>query len=236
MSKTKMYFFRKVSNKSYSFNLPDNKSEILLNINTSENIIEVTSRIYIKKRGTTNINKSSKTNKTFFDMDRLKRSYPNMILDDESNKVEQNKYKRMVTIYSHLVLNDILATLDDNFVKCVLNDDMFRKVLYDIGKIIDVLIFECLLKDMNDSYFKSIRYLITSSQYEQYLSETNRGLYKIIPVDGNIKNANASNLMLVSNFDLYSYDEVFNRTVNNYSKEHIKSVCSSQHSGEMILL
>ena len=117
-----------------------------------------------------------------------------------------------------------------------MQDEIFKKIIYDIGKIIDTMIVCSLLKDLTDSYFKSIRYRITESEYNQYVAETYRNMHVIIPVDGNIKNSNASNLILVNNFDMYSYDEVYNHIVNTYSKEEIKLSCSSQHSGNMKIL
>ena len=135
-----------------------------------------------------------------------------------------------------MVLNDILNVLDEQNIKYIMRDDILKKVLYDIGKITDILLLDSLFTDLIDSYFKRMKYRITEDEYNQYIAETYRGMYIVMPLDGNIKNSNASNLVLVNNFDMYSYDEVYNHIVNKYSKEEIRLMCSFQHSGNMKIL
>lgn len=237
MPKTNLRLFRKISNKVYSFKLKDN-SEIDLELTSNSSgycRIEAVSHLYNKSF---NVNTSHRSfnNSQFFGINELKKNYPNLIHDDENNKIEKNKYKKLVSIYSNMVLNDILCVLDDQNIKYIMRDDILKKVLYDIGKITDVLILDNLLKDLIDSYFKSMKYLITGDEYNQYIAETYRGMYVVMPLDGNIKNSNASNLVLVNNFDMHSYDEVYNHIVNKFSKEEIRLTCSFQHSGDMKVL
>lgn len=240
MPKTNLRLFRKTLKNVYSFKLnkDDNKVDLELISDSSGSgycRIEAVSHLYSKSF---NVNTSYRSfnNSQFFNINELKKNYPNLIHDDENNKIEKNKYKKLVSIYSNMVLNDILCVLDEQNIKYIMRDDVLKKVLYDIGKITDVLILDDLLKDLIDSYFKSMKYRITEYEYNQYVAETYRGMYVVIPLDGNIKNSNASNLVLVNNFDMYSYDEVYNRIVNEYSKEEIRLTCSFQHSGNMTIL
>lgn len=238
MPKTNLRLFRKTLKNVYSFKLnkDDNKVDLeLISDSSGYCRIEAVSHLYNKSF---NVNSSYRSfnNSQFFNINELKNNYPNLIHDDENNKIEKNKYKKLVSIYSNMVLNDILCVLDEQSIKYVMRDDILKKVLYDISKITDAFVLNNLLKDLTKSYFKSMKYLITESEYNQYIAEAYRDMYIVIPVDGNIKNSNASNLVLVNNFDLYSYDEVYNRVVNNYSKEEIKLACSLQHSGNMKIL
>ena len=238
MPKTNLRLFRKISKNVYSFKLNKYNNEVDLELVSNSSgycRIEVVSHLYSKSF---NVNTSHRSfiNSQFFSMNEIKKNYPNLFHDDENNKIEKTKYKKLVSIYSNMVLNDILCVLDEQSIKYVMRDDILKKVMYDIGKITDALVVDNLLKDLIDSYFKSMKYLIVESEYKQYIAETYRGMYIVIPVDGNIKNSNASNLVLVNNFDMYPYDEVYNRIVNKYSKEKIKLASLSQHSGNMIIL
>ena len=237
MSKASLRLFRKISKNVYSFKLKDNNEVDLELVSNPSGFcaIEAVSHLY-NKSFNVNTSHRSFSNSQFFSINELKKNYPNLIHDDENNKIEKNKYKKLVSIYSNMVLNDILCVLDEPNIKYIMRDDVLKKVLYDIGKITDILVLDNLLKDLIDSYFKSMKYRITKDEYDQYIAEAYRGMYVVMPLDGNIKNPNASNLVLVNNFDMYSYDEAYNRIVNNYSKEEIKLACLSQHSGDMKIL
>ena len=238
MPKTNLRLFRKTLKNVYSLELNKDNNKVDLELVSNSSgfcAIEAVSHLYSKSY---NVNTSHRSfsNSQFFGINELKKNYPNLIHDDENNKIEKNKYKKLVSIYSNMVLNDILCVLDEQNIKYIMRDDILKKVLYDIGKITDVLIVDNLLKDLIDSYFKSMKYRITEDEYNQYIAETYRGMYVVIPLDGNIKNSNASNLVLVNNFDMYSYDEVYNHIANKYSKEEIRLACSFQHSGDMKIL
>lgn len=238
MSVPKMRIFKKISNKTYSLKLDKtlNKptSEITITLDTFNKFIDVESRMFNEIHSSIVIKSSS--NSFFFDYDKLKKSYPNSSDKDINYKKEKNNYRKMITIYSNMVLNDILKVLDEDRVKFILDDDNLSNVLSDIKKIIDRFVVFLLFEDMNKSYLDSMKYVMTNSQYEQYVNEINRGMRIVIPIDGNIKNTNASNLLLVNNFDMYPFDEVYNRIVRCYTNHEIKSACLMQHSGNMKIL
>lgn len=218
--------------------LSDIDRRITIAVNRTENNHKRSIIIHKTKTGKDQIINNERTlvfdlseNSTYHTiMNRILKDFPNSHVE-ETYKEQTLVYNRAVTLLANLIVSNTMIEVSDSDSRYYYTEKFIQEYTSDIKRIIKRFVNAILIRELEKSFYKSIKVLNKSEDLAYYRNCCT--LFKVLTKDSDVKNHSADNLFLVRT--TCSYDTAQNRINRKIRETEIQEKISSQHKDKLSL-